>query len=811
MTKTILFLTLRRLARDRLFVLINITGLALAFSCSLILSLYVADELSYDKHHQNHDRLYRFINLLNNNGFIEDFSRVPPPMGPLLKRDFGEVEDYVRLRGLGDDYLMRYEDTSHYWNDMYFADNSVFSLFTHNIIAGDPATALLEPLSIAVSESFARAYFGDEPAIGKTISSETSDYRINLVFKDLPRNSHLRYDALISYARLGVPSLSDPDLFNLIRSTSDFTYLLMPSDYNYESFGETIGETLWQRYLEERFNNSNSHHQYYLEPLTDIHLYSTTQADLPRGSLFAVQCFVAIIVFLIAVAVINYVNLSTAFGSKRINQNYLKRLLGENKSSILWQSILESLLLVVTAFVFGIVIAELLLSVSPINQLLAKDLSLTSFLQPLPIFALLLLAIGISILCGLFPAIGLIRNSNIQVRSMKVSHNSPYRLITILVQFTLTVGVIALSIVMYTQINYLLTSGWGFDKDKRITTRIRGADMVERYNTFRNRLLEHPNIVAVSASAGELGHGGDILVTGVETNDGDVSQETLHMLRVRHEYLATMNMSLAAGRSFDPNIATDQRNSAVVNEAVVRKMGWDNAIGKRLGNPYVSETATIIGVVKDFHLYDLGRTIEPTVLLFDDVDYSDATPNTRARTSRIVTLHYDDESAVDNVVAHLNKVWNEFGTVHPFQYQFLDESLDNIYTPYEYQMLLVAIFAIVSIFIACLGLFGLTVFVTQQRTKEIGIRKVLGASSRQIIALFFKPILIMIAIASAIASVMGFLAVEQWLESFAYRIDIGPLPFLVASGFTVVIALVTVGIQSNRSAQQNPVNSLRFE
>ncbi len=536
----------RNLRRDKYYALINISGLAIAMGCCLIIGLYLRSELSYDRHNTQHERLYRVVNLLNNNGFVEDFSRIPPLVGPLMVRDFSEVEDSVRFQGLGST-AVRHDNINFYWDSIVFADPNVFDVFTHEIIAGNPDTALIDPGSIAISESFARSYFAEEDPIGQFLSTDSADYQVSLVFADLPENTHFKYDALLSFNRLGISSIYDlsaQQIENAMWNTSTWTYLLLPAEYDVADF-DAVSDSFWNRYMAEQGSQFNASHRYYLEPLADIHLHSTTLADMPRGNKYFVYALIVVGLFLLVIASINYMNLATARYAKRAREVGLRKVLGSQRAHLVQQFLGESLVYAILAVPIAILLAEAVLAFTPMTSLLDTNISVfdsssVAFLSLVPAAALLL-----GLLSGIYPAWFLSALTPLQAISgskQDGKRSTLGRHLLVLLQFTISVGVIASALLMHSQMQYLYQKPLGFNKENKIIVRLRGADTIEQLPALRNTLLQNPQVLGVTyGSIPGIGQAG-INAGPVENNDGSTESRVFNIYRAGEDYLDVMGM-----------------------------------------------------------------------------------------------------------------------------------------------------------------------------------------------------------------------------------------------------------------------------
>jgi putative ABC transport system permease protein len=809
MLNSSLRITLRKLYRERLYALINIAGLSLGVACCLILGLYLRSELTFDQHNLRHKQIYRVVNEFNANGKVDGFAVTSPALGLMLKEEYPEIQAYVRLRNIRQKIFYVYEDQSYGWDDVYIADDNIFQVFTHDIIYGDPDTALTDPGSIAVSRTFARKYFGDGNPIGKTLhGSESSEpFKISLVFADQPENSHVRYDVLVSYNRKDV---AIPDNITARRQqlfgVSDYTYLVLPEDYPIEDFRK-ISEAFFARHMEAQGKVLNWTWRSWLQPLADIHLYSDLAYDEPGGNRISLYGFAAVAVFILLVACINYMNLATARSAKRAREVGMRKILGAGRGRLVFQFLWEALCFTLIALVLGVILVEVALTLTPVTTLLGKPLTLNLTGEPALLGWLLVLGLVIGLLSGLYPALYLssVMPLSALIGSIRAGKASiRLREFLVLVQFIISVGVIACTLLMAAQMRYVADKSLGFAKENRVTITLRGVDLIKKIPTIKNELLKNNHILAVSAGANILGDDMPINGMPIEKHNGEMETTTLSHMGVADDYIAVMGMNIVEGRDFSTKFLTDVGMSFVVNEALVNKMGWDEPLGKRMQN------GRVIGVVQDFHFKSLHSQIEPFALHPFQDNFDNVPEQFRPFILRHLVLNIAGED-IRRTLKFLEQKFVEFDPRHPFEFSFVDDALDKLYLSEQRLMKLTGIFAGICIFIACLGLFGLAAFTTEQRTREIGIRKILGATTAQIILLLARNIMILVLAGAVIAAAVSWLVINEWLSGFAYRTAINPLVFVLSAALAAAVAYITLALQSFKTARANPVESLRYE
>jgi len=798
--------TLRALYRDKAYTLINITGLAIGMTCCLILGSYLHSELTYDLHHEQHDRIYRIAGEYAVNGRTYASTGTSPNLGPALVENFSEIEDFVRFRTLGGypsgtPRMIRRGDDAFYWDDIYATDQSVFQIFTHEIIYGDQTSALTDPSSVAVSRSFAEKYFGNANPIGEMITLEGGDQRvITVVFADLPENSHLRYDVLLS--SLSVDAMS-VDLREFWWS-GDFTYVLMPENYSVSSF-DAVSDAIFTRYLAPLGHYLDGTWKAWLQPLADIHLYSDVEDDRPTGNRFYLYGLGAVAVFILLVASINYVNLATARASKRAKEIGMRKILGATRLPLGIQFLSESVILAVVALVVAMVLFNAAPALTPIVELLGRS-SLDLTIAPDSLAVIICSTILIGILAGIYPAFYLssIAPLSALAGSGTGTKSSRFREFLVFVQFVISIAVIASTLIMVSQMKFLADRPLGFEKEGRLVITLQGVDIIEQIPTIRNEIEKGDRVIGVTATDRLMGETEIFTFFETENNEGKIVNVTTHMMPVHHNYLNVMGMQLVEGRDFPLDGTLD--DTIIVNEAVVRNMGWEQPIGKRMGR----RDRTVIGVVKDFNFRSLHEPVEPIAIYGYRTNFENMPVEYRRFLNRFLIINIE-MSDLGQTLVFIEETLAQFDPIHPFQYRFFDEVLDEQYLSEERLMKLIGTFSAICVFIACLGLLGLTAFTTAQRTKEIGIRKVLGATTFQIIILLSQKVLMLVAVGSLVASLVTYIAMGAWLATFAHRISIGPGVFLGSASMVLVAAFVTVAIQSYRTAQGHPVEALRYE
>jgi putative ABC transport system permease protein len=794
----------RNIRKNKLFSFINILGLSLGIATCFIIMLYVQDELSYDTFNVNANRIARVIFQADINGGKINESIVMAPVAQTMKTDFPEVADATRLLRLGGTKIT-YKDRTFKDDQLALVDPNFFSIFTLPMVGGDPKTVLLQPHTVVITESTAKKYFGKENAIGKMITLGADDdrpYTVTGLIKDIPANSHFHFDLFGSMRGWG-DATSDSWM-----GGNYYTYLLLRPGMDYQKL-ETRFPAMVKKYMGpqiqekmglslKQFTSKGNSLGFALQPLTSIHLHSATNNELDTpGNADYVYIFAGVAFFILIVACINFINLSTAGASKRAKEVGVRKVAGSRRSQLIKQFLTESILITSFALVIASLIVELVLPA--FNTFSGKQLSFD--LQPVLSFIGLGLVVGL--IAGIYPAFYLSSFKPIVVLKGKVTtKNKSFGLRNGLVvfQFFISVVLIAGTIIVYQQMEYIQNKDLGYNKEQLLTIPNSYA-LGSHEQAFKQQMMQDPRITNATMSwfkpAGPSDynnslaypqHNDKLIVNGVD-------------YQVDEQYIPTMGMKMASGRNFSKDFSTDSF-ALIVNETAAKAFGWNNTsiIGKSvvIENSPKGNNALfhVIGVVKNFNFRSLHEAVSPL--------YMTLTP----QGGLIFKIKTTD---VAGLLAAMKKQWDSYQTGEPFEYNFMDDLFSKTYSAEQKTGMILNLFSILIIFVACLGLFGLATYTTERRTKEIGIRKVLGASVTQVTQMLSKEFIKLVLIASLIAFPVAWWSMNKWLQSFAYRIDIHWWVFIVATLGALLIALLTVSFQAIKAAMANPVKSLHTE
>ncbi|GAB3489543.1 ABC transporter permease [Spirosoma knui] len=787
-------IALRNLWRSSMYSLLNIGGLAMGIACCLLIALYVYDEWTFDRFHRHADTIYRVVEKQPQAGEIYDVAVTPGPLAPTIKADFPEVVQVGRIGKWSG--LMKYGKQVFEEGNLFFADNGLLQMFDFPLIRGNGATALTRPDELLLTESTARKYFGtnwqqNPKVIGATLRlNNERDYQVVGVLQDIPANSHLQFDMLLSFKNV--------ELFDkwgyAWGSNNYHTYVQVTPSTDPASFGQKI-KGQYMRYGKTETTLA-------LQPLIDIHLYSNFAFNTDWGKhsdIFYVKLFSTVGLIVLLIACVNFINLSTARSTRRAKEVGVRKTIGANRQHLIFQFLGESFLLTGLAILVALLFANALMPV--FNQLSGKNLTLdfTAF----PFWSVLMgLTLFVGLLSGLYPAFLL---SSFQPTSVlkgvfgnaKHTYRQAFRQALVVGQFTFSIALIICTAFIYNQLQYMQRKNLGFDKSQLLYVGMGGA-LRGKVIDFKKELLRQSAIEAAAATTATLvdvGNSSNINWEGQQPKD----EFLITQMNVDPDFLSTVGMKLERGANFREKSAKDTSATYLINETAARRMGYtaESAIGKRV--EFWGTKGRIAGVVRDFHFRPLNVAIEPFIFRYaPDNPYFQMLVKTRA-------------GQAQQAIQAISRLYKQYEKEAPLQYGFVDQELDKQYRREQRTGQIVLYFSGLAILISCLGLFGLAAFTAEQRTKEIGVRKVLGASVSSIVGLLSKDFVKLVIIAIAIASPLAWYATHRWLQAFAYKVDISWWVFAATGCLAVGIAVLTIGFQSLKAAMANPVKSLRTE
>jgi len=779
-------IAIRNINRNKAFAFINISGLTIGITACLLILFWVKDEVGFDKYNKNFDNIYRIINEQKFEDRVLLNSKTPVPLGPALTEDFPEIINYTRYGTFVGEVLIRNKENAFYELGGAYADASYFDIFTVDFLQGQKEDIFPDRLSTVITRSMAQKYFGNQDPVGQTLELENiCDLKVTAVIEDIPENSHLQFDFAVPY---NLYEAWGADFTNWSEHP-DYTYLLLEENTNADVVNSKI-----EKYLQGVIKDNKD--RIFLQPLGRIHLYSNFAYDYPAvlGDINTLYIFSLIGFLILIIACINFINLTTASSLKRAKEVGLRKVVGANRSSLIKQFLGETIILAGIAFCFVPVFIELVLP--SFNNLIGKNL-VADWSDVHIISGAFLIVLFAGFFSGLYPAFFLSSYKPVSVLKGAVkfgSKGSVFRKGLIVFQFFLSVSLIICTIVVYKQLDYIKQKKLGFNKDYVVSIQSRPG-MYRDYSIFKAGLLTHPEIINVTATE-ENGFPVPIAENSL-TWTGKDPTEKLNILysKVDYDYFETFETEILQGRSFSKDFASDS-SAVVLNESAVKVIGQEYPVGKQL--QYYGKDFTIIGIVKDFHSNSLHSEIHPVVTF----------PNPPMPFSLYIKV---SSANLQNTLKIIEEEWEKIVPDFPFDYSFLDEKIANLY---EYEKKIGRIFsyfAIFAILISCMGLFGLATFIAESRTKEIGIRKVLGCSSGKIAVLLTKDFTKWVILGNIIAWPIAWFLMNKWLQNFAYQTKIDIWVFVLAGVIALLIALFTVSFQTIKAINSNPVEALKYE
>jgi putative ABC transport system permease protein len=804
MIRNYLKIALRNLKRNKFYSAINILGLATGIACFILIVIFIRDELSYDAFHSKKERIYRVCEKLDaEEGQGENSSSQPFPVAQALITDYSQlIEQTVRFFNFQESsHTLQYKDIKINEKRTFFADSSLFKIFDFQLEKGNPDKVLSEINSIVLSKELARKYFGEEDPMGKIIKYDGKvELMVTGIFGKLPAQSHIHFDCLISFTTL--KNLMGPNIGskNWVWNPC-WTYILLKDGVSPAELEKQFPSFIKKHFPDFIIPQATL----YLQKLTDIHLTSKLDYELePNSSRSDIYILGAIGVFILVIACINFMNLSTARSAKRSKEVGMRKVFGSYRSQLIQQFLGESFILSLFALVVAVCLVLLLLPV--FSNFSGKYFSIAEIVD-LKLFGILLgVTIVVGIVSGIYPALFLSAFQPTEVLKGTFSpgkKSKTFRQSLVVMQFAISLGLIIATLVIYKQLRYLRSADLGFNKEQVIVLPVR-PPMAKSYVPFSEELIRSGRVLNVSTMNDMLGVSHNTHEYNYEGMPQNKQWIYFPALIVGPTFIQTMGMQLVAGRAFDKNNKTDDSLSVVINEAMVKHLGWgtpQNALGKQFFTPGGKER--VIGVVKDFNFVSLKEPVGPFVL-----DMS-------SRFGKLFWIKYlvvrVAPKNVKETIDFIESKWNEFSNEYPFEYFFLDENINKTYKAQDNLGKLVGYFAALAIFIACLGLFALSSFTAEQRTKEIGIRKVLGAPVYSLVNLMSKEFLKLVLLSALIAWPVAWFIMNNWLNNFAFRINIGMWVFVLSALAGFLIALFTVSFHAFRSASNNPVKALKYE
>jgi len=790
MLKNLLKTTLRYIRKHPGYSLLNVLGLTLGITSALFLIIYVSDELSYDRYHEKAERIYRVSSKITETDDQFTWIVAQIPFGPQVARDYPEVESFTRFINMPR-AAYKFEDKEYIEENFFYADSTVFDIFTYKVIRGEVKSAVKDPKKIVLTETAAGRYFGDSDPVGKVLTSGENTYEVTGVIEDVPSNSHFRFEALA--ARNNLPKeLGNWGNFGV------FTYLLLPGGLDVKAF-ETKIQGMYEAHMKSIFGPLNINIEYILEPIRKIHLYSTNAAEPePTGSISYVYIFAIVAVFLVLIAAMNYMNLATARSTQRAREVGLRKVVGSRRSLLIMQFLSESVLLTLISLIISIIL--LLVLLPRFNTLAGKSFDIGILLSPAVLMSVFIVIVVSGIIGGSYPAFFLSRFSPVTVLKGEITQGSAgalFRKILVIIQFTISVAMIVCTMVVFRQLNFLKEKDQGFNQENVLSLQLNNQQMINKYPVLKQLLLKNEDIKYVTSTNTPMGEGSGKVIFNMETDQG-MAQRGINFAVVDHDFIDALEIKIVEGRDFQLDMPSDTLTGVVVNETLVKRMGWSDPIGKRaeVGDESTVR-ARVIGVMADYHQTGMYNEIESLLLVY------------RER-NNIVYVKLSGNNT-EQTLSFIENTWKEVFPDQPYSFTFLKERFNRQFEADEKRGVIFTMFTILAILIACMGLFGLASYMVEQRTKEVGIRKVFGASEGVVVRLISRDFLLLVGISIVIALPVAFYFMSNWLENYVYRTNISIPLLILAALLTIGITFITISYKAYQAAVTNPASSIRTE
>ena len=807
MIKNYFKIAFRNLMKYKFISFINLFGLTVGLACCLLITSYILNELSFDRYNKNAKNIYRiertFLNA-ETGALSLQLGAVAPPFAPLLENDFKNIKHATRLLPISS-IPVKYGENIFNEKGLFFAEQNVFDVFDFKVTEGNPANALAEPFSVMLDQKTAKKYFGNTDPLNKVIRlGNQYDCKVTGLFKDLPENSHWHPEILLSFNTLKDSAVYGAENLRTNWGNNAFyTYLLVPDHFNAKTFEAQLPAFQNRHIPADGKFKASDYSVLTLRKLTDIHLYAHTDEEIEiNGDIKRVYIFAAIALFILLIACINYMNLSSARSVLRAKEIGVRKTAGAGKGELITQFLSESVFIAWMAAVLAFTLT--VVALPALNQLSGQNLSVNNLLHWNVLIVILLVPFIVGILSGIYPALYLSSFEPVKVLKgiiIKGGGNISFRKALVVFQFSISIVLIIATVIVFQQLNYIKNKSLGFDKDHVVTVRY-NSGLDHSYQSFKDELLSNSNIREVALSS-RIPSGRLLDSQGSQLNRGDSlapSKADIKYVVADEDFIPTYGIKIVAGRNFSKDYGMDT-SSFLINATAVKALELKSneaAVGKQF--QYGDRKGTIVGVFNDFNFESLHQRIIPLVLYEPSVT-----------DGNVGNISIKTSGNVPAALAQIEKTWKKYLPEIPYEYKFLDARYAKLYEAENKESSILIIFSCIAIFIACLGLFGLSAFTITQRVKEIGIRKVLGASTGSIVELISKDFLVLVVIAAIIAFPVAWYAMNHWLHNFAYRINIAWWVFVAAGIIAFLIAFATISFQAVKAAISNPVKSLRSE
>jgi len=791
----------RNIKKNKVYSFINIAGLSVGIACFILISLQVEDELSYDQFHEKADRIYRVVYEINRPGSLSNTAMTPAPLGPALLNDYPEVKNFTRLSF--QDVFMLHGD-KRFYEELCYADSRLFEVFTMPLVVGDPETALRDPYSLILTQEMARKYFGNQNPVGKTISiNGQKDFQVTGILEAIPQNSHFHINCIAPFETLFE---KQKGMIHYWGNINYYNYILLAEDADIKSLEDKMSQ-FSMKYIggsfKELFGDDldrvPSWYQFHFQPLESIHLHSHLSNEIePNSDISLVVVFTAAALFILVIACINFMNLSTARSFTRAKEVGIRKVVGAKRNELIKQFLGESSVFVLISLFLALVLIFLFLP--SFNALSGKELALFDLSAGAMVGFLAGIFVLVGGISGSYPAFLLssFRPAAVLRGGVFAKNSTPLvRTFLVVFQFTISIMLIIGTFIIHDQMIFIQNKKLGFDQQNLVVIKDPFREVIPKYKAFKEELLKHPNVEAVSVSSGVPGM--ELSSTTVRPEGSEFKEAiSMDVLLVDYNFAETMGIQMAEGRNFSRDFVSDRGRAFIINHSAAHTLGWEFPVGKKLEIVGGSQKGEVIGMVHDFHFNSLHHMIAPMMMVLVPV---------RAKYFVVKT----GPGSVTKAMETIGQTWDRFAQGSPLDYSFMDNRLDSLYKSEHSLEKTLIYFSILALFIACLGLFGLASFAAEQRIKEIGIRKVLGASIPNLMFLLFKDYAKWVLLANIIAWPTAYLIMRKWLQNFAYRTDMELWGFILAGTLALFIATATMSFQTVRAALSNPAHNLRYE
>lgn len=791
----------RHIKRQKIYSIINIAGLALGITFFILIMLYIQFELSFDRHNPNAQLIYRVAKELppgHTHGGKTEMVNTTPSLAPALMAEYPEVKSAARLCRRRN-VLITFDRNHYLEEEIFFADPQVFDIFSISLVAGNPRTALTGPFSILLSQKMAAKYFGSENPLGKILRyGDSLELRVTGILKNMPQNSHFIMDIIVPFETFG--TITNLDL-NSWQNNFCATYILMAEGSQPDVLEQKIPELYRKHAKQENWPGGRRYARPFLQSLTSIHLHSDLDGELgANNDIKNIYLFATIALLILTIACINYMNLTTARSIQRGKEAAIRKIIGAQRHHLIKQFFGESLIFTLVALVISLVLVHL--SLPAFNAFVERELSLSLLINPVLIGGIILVVGFVSLLSGSYPALlisSFLPVFGLKRQGLRGQKGRLLRNTLVVFQFAVSIGLIIATLVVHRQLDFIKKQDVGYDKDQIVVIRLHDQNVKKSLDALKSELRAHPDVLAVTAT--------DTLPNNIQSEIGpkwpgipeDYEFFDIYISYVDEGYLDVYGMELVEGRNFSEEFPSDAQSAFIFNEKLVKALEWEQPLGREFEH-WDGKIGRIVGVIKDFNFHSLHRHIDPMCLYYHKDQRWIYYLSAKIRGGRI-----------PETVGFMEKTWKKFSPEYPFDYNFFDDLFDRAYRLEHRLGAMFRVFSTLAVFIACLGLFGLAAFTAEQRTKEIGVRKVLGASQKSIFMLLSKEFTKWVLIANFLAWPVAYLIMDRWLQSFAYRAPLALWIFALATALATAVALGTVTTQTLKAASANPADVLRYE